>query len=155
MMIKTGEKILEDILSESGADFKPLDTRQGPKFVIDTLEKLDDLINGLGPGRKRANRGMVVLKLAKLSRQKNLEWEEKLNRTYFSCGCVQGKTGICIAMVFGAGFWLFRSQEFSMTGIGLFALWILAGGTLGKWAGLLTDRVLFKKYSAGLVESHS
>ncbi len=151
MMIKTGDKILENILSESGTDFKPLDTERGPKFVVDTHVKLNDLINGLGPERNRLNLGMVVLKLEKLSRQKNLEWEEKLNRTYFSCGCGLGKIGLCIALTTGAALWLFQWQGgLTITNVGLFAAWTIAGGLLGKWIGLTFDRIMFRKYAVVL-----
>ncbi len=151
MMIKTGDQILEDILSESGTDFKSHDTGRGLKFVVDTPAKLNDLINGLGPEPKHRNRGMVVLKFEKLSRQKNLEWEEKLNRTYFSCGCGQGKIGLCIALATGIALWLFQWQGgITIANMGLFAAWVISGGLLGKWTGLVLDRMMFREDAVGL-----
>ena len=97
------------------------------------------------PWKRVSGRGQIAIDDSEVDDATRRQWEQRLNRLYFACGCPEGAVGVMIALaayvvVMGAvrpdlgSFWSFLALGAAAT---------IAGGLVGKLVGLrAADRKL-------------
>lgn len=92
--------------------------------------------------------GKIELSIDHLPSEENSQWEYKLNKHYFDCGCNKGAIGVIVAIVIYLIYLFFSSDlEYLFQWSTLIYLLLagIIGGSIGKIFGLLNARLQFRK----------
>lgn len=89
------------------------------------------------PWKRVPNRGQISIEDQSVGEETRKQWEARLNRLYFACGCPQGATGTLIALGMFVAVMLTIRPDIGAIGIlATGGATTIVGGSLGKIVGL-------------------
>jgi hypothetical protein len=115
-------------------------------IYIKSREDINYLLQNYRINLVPRHRPRIVLELENLSSEENKRWSEKINASYYSCGCSEGKWFLLLGLA-SCFYYFFKIENFNIhfSHIIYSVPFIFIIALLGKILGILWGKYLFKK----------